>query len=554
MNSSFTSSPQPAPFDYKSWRNEFILVVLRIACVLGAALLFVNWPTTPLNDRILFAAIYIVLLITAVVPVPYALRASILLLMIYIVGANSILIWGPWLDGSIFFITCVALASLLFDQHVDIVVLAASILTFMAIAISQQLGIYQLTAPNLPSVTSADWIAYVIDFLIPSVILIIAIDRFKEAFIRVISEMQNTLQALKVERARLEDRVRERTEELNSQTVLLRTSANVARIVAEIQDIPALIETATKLISEHFGYHQVGLYILDDKKKMAFLQSASSEIGKQLIGQGFRIEMDRRNALNVVVQQNRPFITSDIEDANFQQDANFPNTRSRIFLPLAVRGDVVGVLDIHSDQPHTFNVQDAEILKTLSDLIAISYDNVRLINETKNLISQLEINTSFQAHKTWTKFTSRYKPAYQYTPAGVRPIFSSDRKEDGDGLHVPLKLYGQNIGSIKLIRKGGHTEWSERERALVEKIADQVALALENSRLVDEAQKSSLRDQMIANISTRVRETLDVESVIRTAATELRRVFDLKEAEISVGSNQTEVSPARKNTSSIRSK
>ncbi len=119
---------------------------------------------------------------------------------------------------------------------------------------------------------------------------------------------------------------------------------------------------------------------------------------------------------------------------------------------------------------------------------------------------------------------------------------------------MPLILYGQNIGTIKLKRKGYATEWSERERALVEKIADQVALALENSRLVDEAQKSALRDQMIANISTRVRETLDVESVIRTAATELRRVFDLKEAEISIGSPQAEARPVRKNTGSLRLK
>jgi hypothetical protein len=41
---------------------------------------------------------------------------------------------------------------------------------------------------------------------------------------------------------------------------------------------------------------------------------------------------------------------------------------------------------------------------------------------------------------------------------------------------------------------------------------------------------------MIANFSTYVRETLDVESVIQTAATELRKVFDLKEAEILIGS------------------
>lgn len=100
---------------------------------------------------------------------------------------------------------------------------------------------------------------------------------------------------------------------------------------------------------------------------------------------------------------------------------------------------------------------------------------------------------------------------------------------------MPLILHGQRIGSINLKRKSNE-KWSEHERALIEKVAEQVTLALENSRLVDEAQKNALRDQMIANVSTRIRETLDVDAVIRTAATELRRIFDLKEAEITVGS------------------
>jgi len=341
---------------------------------------------------------------------------------------------------------------------------------------------------------------------------------------------------------------------LEAQTTQLRISTNVARTVAEIQDISELIETVTNLITEKFGYYHVGLYILDEQKKTAFLQAASSATGKQLIGQGFRVESDRRNALSKVVEQNSTYITSDIEDPNFVRDVNFPLTRSRMILPLTVRGNVIGVLDIHSDQPKTFDAQDAEILQTLSDLVAISFDNVRLINETKSLVDQLEINTSFQTHRTWSKLTTRQKPAYQYTPAGVRPLFSTEKDDVTEALRIPLILYGQTIGTIKLKRKGGISEWSDRERVLVEKIADQVALALENSRLVDEAQKSALRDQMIANISSRVRETLDVESVIRTATTELRRVFDLKEAEINIGSPQTEAVPARKNTGSLRLK
>jgi GAF domain-containing protein len=223
-------------------------------------------------------------------------------------------------------------------------------------------------------------------------------------------------------------------------------------------------------------------------------------------------------------------------------------------LPITVRSNVIGLLDMHSDQPQAFTTQDAEVLQTLADLVAISIDNVRLINETKNLVHQLEANTSAQTRETWTKFTSRRKPAYQYTPAGVRPLFASTQQDNLDGLQVPLMLHGQNIGNIMLKRKGASAAWSERERILVEKVANQVALALENSRLVDETQKNALRDQMIANISARVRETLDVESVLRTATTELRRVFDLKEAEISIGTPQAENVPVRKNTSSLRLK
>ena len=348
--------------------------------------------------------------------------------------------------------------------------------------------------------------------------------------------------------------MRERTDELETRAIQLRSSAAISKTIAEIQDISELMETTTRLTSDQFGYYHVGLYLLDERKKTAFLQAASSVTGKQLVGQGFRIEPDRLNLINQVVEHNRPYITSDVDDANFIRDINFPLTRSRMMLPLTVRNNVIGILDMHSDQPQSFNTQDAEVLQTLADLVAISIDNVRLINETKNLVHQLETNTSVQTRETWTKFTSRHKPAYQYTPAGVRPLFANNKQDNQDGLRVPLILHGQNYWQHHTKKKRLRHAWSERERILVEKVANQVALALENSRLVDETQKSAVRDQVIANISARVRETLDVESVLRTATTELRRVFDLKEAEISIGLSQSESIPVKKHTSSLRLK
>ena len=537
-NNSPIGSEAQMPFNVTEWREGFILTVLRISCLLGIALIGISFPTATTSERILFIGLYLGLLAITLLSVPYTVRAYAILLTVFAVGANSILAWGPWIDGSIFLLASVVISGLLFDRRIDLITFGINIAFMVAIAILQTIGVYQLRAEAAPLTSPLDWLGYIFDFAVMGAVLVAAMGQFKNAFMHIIQDTQSALNTVTLERAKLEEKVVERTEALENRMAQLRNSAVTARSIAEIQNISELLEATTQLISEKFGYYHSGLFILDEQRKIAYLQATSSARGKQLLGQAFSVKVDRKNPLATAVEQNRAVLTADIDQKNFITDENFPLTRSRMVLPLAVRGTVIGLLDLHSDQPRAFSVEDAEILQTLADLTAISFDNVRLINETQNLVSQLEANTSIQTQRTWRKLTSRQTPSYQYTPAGVRPIFTREKRSDDEGLRVPLVLHGQNIGAIKLNRKNNQTEWSEREKALVEKIADQVALALENSRLVEEAQKSAARDQMIANISTRIRETLDIESVARTAATELRRVFDLKEAEILIGTPQ----------------
>lgn len=523
----------PTAFDIKAWREIFILAILRFASVTGIVVIIASFSTATTLDRFLFIGFYLIILAITVLPVPYALRAYIFLFILFAVGVNSIIAWGPWLDGSIFLLTSIAMASLILDNRIDIIGLILSITFLIVLAFLNQLGSFEPVAEQAPVTKAVDWIGYITNYIASGIITVLAINQFKGAFTRVSDQMQIAYEALKVEQVKLEDKVRERTEELETRMTQLRYSATTARIVAEAREIGELMDTAVSLMSERFGYYHIGLYILDEPGKSAYLQAASSETGKSLIGQILRLEIDRRNPITSAIQSNRPIITSDTDVAiSFVKDSYFPLTRSRMVMPLAVRGLVIGFLDLHSDQTKAFSPEDAEILQTLADLTAISFDNVRLLDETRYLLKQLETNTSIQTQMTWSKLTTRHKPAYQYTPAGVRPIFSHDKRSSEDGLRIPIQLHGQSIGSIKLKRKGMVTTWSEREQVLIEKIAVQVGLALENSRLVDEAQKNALRNQMIANFSSSVRETLDIESVIRTATTELRNVFDLKEAEI----------------------
>lgn len=332
-------------------------------------------------------------------------------------------------------------------------------------------------------------------------------------------------------------------EALNRRNIQLQASANITRQTAEIQDSTELMNAVVNLTAEQFGYSHVGLYLLNEQKGIAFLQAASSQTGMDLIKQGYSVEIDKRHPFGSVAERGDPHFISNTADVNLVNDDHFPRTQSRIILPLTVRGAVIGILDLHSEQPQTVSREDEETLLSLANLIAISMDSVRLLNETRALVGQLETYASYQSKDAWQKFTSRNTPAYQYTPSGVRPVFPSSRLENGSGMKIPLTLRGNIIGAITLRRKNNATEWNERERLLVEKIAAQVTLALENSRLINEAQKNAQRDQLITNVSNRIRETLDTNTVIKIAAVELQSIFDLKEAEVSIGSLTPDAAP-----------
>jgi K+-sensing histidine kinase KdpD len=219
-------------------------------------------------------------------------------------------------------------------------------------------------------------------------------------------------------------------------------------------------------------------------------------------------------------------------DAVFFDNPHLPLTHSEMALPLTVRGHVIGALDIQSEKVNAFSEDDVEIMQTVADQLSIAIENTRLFTETEAVIGQFEALTALQTRDAWGNYLKRRAPAYQYTAMGIRPLTPSQQEEGGHNLRISIELRGQEIGVINLRRKETSPAWSQREHELAREIAAQVALALDTSRLVEETQKNAARDQMIASVSNKVRQTLDVETVLQTAADELRNAFGLMEAEV----------------------
>jgi GAF domain-containing protein len=99
--------------------------------------------------------------------------------------------------------------------------------------------------------------------------------------------------------------------------------------------------------------------------------------------------------------------------------------------------------------------------------------------------------------------------------------------ESSASLAVPIKVRGHTIGVIDAHKPDGAGEWTAEEAALMETLADQLGVALENARLYQDSQHRAERERLMGEVTARMRESLDLEAVLKTAAQEVRQALGL---------------------------
>lgn len=339
----------------------------------------------------------------------------------------------------------------------------------------------------------------------------------------------------------LEQRVDERTSALTRRTSQLQAATQVARSAAAIKDTSTLLNDAVRLISDSFGFYHAGIFLLDENNEYAVLHAASSPGGQRMLARGHRLQVGKQGIVGFAAAQKRSRIALDTgTDAVYFDNPDLPNTRSEATLPLIVRNHVIGVLDIQSEKSQAFSSEDIETFQTLADQLALAIENASLFNEMNYAVQQLQQTASRRTREAWGEISKSQSHAYQYTPLGIQPATKETAPGgETDKLKIPITLHNQAIGEIRVRRKEGIENWDQREQAMLTEIATQVALALENARLLNEAQQRAARERSIGEIAARIGSAHDVESILRITAQEIGKA--LVDSEVTVNIRGQEV-------------
>jgi len=260
-----------------------------------------------------------------------------------------------------------------------------------------------------------------------------------------------------------------------------------------------------------------------------------------MVEDGFYIESDPKNVIGYISEQNKSYILTEANDENKSRllsEGKLELTRSEIVIPLTVRGKIAGVLDFQSKESFTFDQDEIEILQSLADQVAISIDSARLLDETQAFVNELEAVTTQQMGDVWKRYLANRALAYEYTASGVKSITLDQAKtKNKRDMQIPLRLRGQDIGVIAL-RSKENVQWTASVRDLAEKVANQVALALDNSRLLEETRRRATQQQTVNEISARLNRSLDFDTLLQTAARELGKLPEVAEVSVVIESNR----------------
>jgi GAF domain-containing protein len=363
----------------------------------------------------------------------------------------------------------------------------------------------------------------------------------------------------------LEDRIADSTAELvatnrrnERRARQFEAIAQVARVIATIQDLESLLPRITQVISQQFGFYHVGIFMWDENREFAVLMAANSEGGQRMLKRGHKLGIGQTGIVGFVAATGTSRVALDVgADAVYFNNPDLPNTRSELALPLHVVNEVIGVLDVQSLEANVFQEEDTEVLSTLADQVAIAIQNGRSFETTRGLLREAQKTSATYLRDSWRVLQSgRENIGYLMSENSLKPLSKAMTSSQIDEaistkktvaqsgevatLAIPIRLRDEIIGVIDIHIPEEH-DWHPDEVDIAQAIAERLSLALETSLLLQATQRRAHIERATSEISGKISSSTQFESILRTAAEELSRILGGSEVLVQIQTQALEL-------------
>ena len=326
----------------------------------------------------------------------------------------------------------------------------------------------------------------------------------------------------------------------------LRVIGDVGRTLSSILEPQELLERVTELVTHRFDYYY-SLILLCEDEHLVIRSAHGRDHGTDQRLLGRRCLVGQHGITGWAAAEERTVIVPDVQaEPRFVCVDEIQDVRSALAVPLLGRERLIGVLEVESDRLDDFHEEDAGLLETLAAQLAIVIENAELLQAERERARRLatvteiarKVTSILDLQELLDHTTALIAERFQYYSVGIMLRDTGDerwldwvagnpgvphgppgsRVRVGEGmtgwavetgqtqlardtdldphfiqgpgfraraeLDAPLKAGGGVLG-VLCIQSERPDAFGEDDVPFVETLADQIAVAIENARLLE---------------------------------------------------------------------
>lgn len=371
------------------------------------------------------------------------------------------------------------------------------------------------------------------------------------------------------------------------------TAAEITRDTTGTLDINELLQKSVNLVRERFGYYHASIFLLDDSGEYAVLRQSTGQAGQQMMQAGHRLGIGSKSIVGQVTASGKPLIVNDVtNDPNHFPNPLLPDTRSEMALPLKTGSRILGAIDVQSTQTGAFIDEDISVLQILADQLAVALVNAELFARTQDLLNkhrllrqitiltsaspgledalshvvgslnqakigdqisvllmndtgQLQMRTSagYQGNRHMELSVSpgqgiigtaaEEKRAIRVDDTRSDPRYVEFEPEIRSELAVPI-LFGDELIGVLNLESKRTAAFDENDQEILSALGNNLGGVIANLRLVNQVRQQIARERQMFEVTSKIRRSVDLESIMETSTSEICRVLGARRATIQI--------------------
>jgi PAS domain S-box-containing protein len=333
-------------------------------------------PTTASDTFIPAACVVVIVLLAGLRELArrghlYA-ASAIILSVLWVV--NTVWIYGfagtAGDDTTLIYAAILVLTGLLLGKYGAIIATILTLASIFGAYWAENAGL--ISVPGQPPLNLFDLLFIVLPIGLAGILLSYAVDSLAKA--------------LDLAR-RSKDALAERTRELEA-------SQRVTYAASERVSPDELLDLVVNLIRDQFDLYHAQVYTVDKEQGAAVLKQSTGYAGRQLLTRNHMIPLGATALVTKAIHTGESVLVDDTsKDPSFMANPLLPETRSELVVPLKLKEQIIGVLDVQDRTPGRFGPSTVSLFQSMADQVTILLENSELLERITEQTESLTIFT-----------------------------------------------------------------------------------------------------------------------------------------------------------------